>query len=120
MEQISTALASKMSNIEPVSMVSFRTSQGLEGQGTVVRLTPQSITFEVYSPRSVLRLSEVLTNFSIYADTRPIYSARAVVSNVINAGSVTVCEATLPGSLLDLDLFQMDQLSAILPSGFAS
>src|SRR6266571_5486516 len=103
MEYLTSAPPSDSAVGEAVSMVGFKTSQGLEVQATLIKLTPQSVTFEMYSPETVLRLSEMLSEFRIFADARPVYSGNAVVSGVMNAGTVTVCEVTLTGSLLDLD-----------------
>jgi extracellular factor (EF) 3-hydroxypalmitic acid methyl ester biosynthesis protein len=118
MEQISTATIFNMGSTEPLSMVSFKTSQGLEGQGTVTRVGPQSVTFEVYSPESILRLSEVLTTFNVYAGSRPIYSATAIVSSLISTGRVTICEVSLASSLLDLYLFPNGNVLESLPAAF--
>jgi hypothetical protein len=52
-------------SIEPANLITFKTSQGLEVQATVLRVGPHAVAFEVYSARSVLRLSEVLTDFTI-------------------------------------------------------
>ena len=118
MESLNAAPPSEAAVGETASMVGFTTSQGLEAQGTLIRLTPQSVTFELYSPQTVLRLSEVLSEFRIFADARPVYSGKAVVSGMMNAGTVTVCEVTLTGSLLDLDLFELGSPEKVLPEGF--
>src|SRR6266545_4653870 len=80
-------------------------SQGAELRGSVLRLLRHATAFEVYDPRLVLRLSEVLTDFKIYANERTLYLGRAVVSNVLNTGTMIVCEANLDESgWLDVDL----------------
>jgi extracellular factor (EF) 3-hydroxypalmitic acid methyl ester biosynthesis protein len=80
------------------------TSQGVELRGNVLRLLRHSTAFEVYDPRLVLRLSEVLTDFKIFANERTLYLGRAVVSNVLNTGTMIVCEARLEETgWLDVD-----------------
>jgi len=80
-------------------------SQGVELHGNVLRLSRHSAAFEVYDPRLVLRLSEVLTDFRIVASERTLYLGRSVVSNVLNMGTMIVCEATLVETgWLDVDL----------------
>jgi extracellular factor (EF) 3-hydroxypalmitic acid methyl ester biosynthesis protein len=106
--------------VEAATVVSFKTAQGIEMQGTLLRLTPQSVTFEVYSGPGTLRLSEVLSEFNLLADTRSIYAGSAVLSSMLYTGSMLVCEASLTGSLLDLDLFQLSHPERIIPQGFAA
>src|SRR5438105_15093834 len=84
------------------SLVSCQTSRGLELHATLLKLSRFQIAFEVYSTPGTLRLSEVLSDFRILIQGQPIYSGRAVVSNLINLGSVVVCEATLDEACLDL------------------
>src|SRR6266550_4545732 len=81
------------------SVVLGTTSQGGELRGNALRLSRHSAAFEIYDCRLVLRLSEVLTDFKIAANGRKIYSGRAVVSSVLNMGTLIVCEATLDESL---------------------
>ncbi|MEY2466669.1 MAG: extracellular factor 3-hydroxypalmitic acid methyl ester biosynthesis protein, partial [Verrucomicrobiota bacterium] len=71
------------------------TSQGNELQATLVRLTRYIAVFEIYSPALVLRTSEVFADLQIVLRERTIYSGRAVVRSIINAGSTVVCEVTL-------------------------
>ena len=85
--------------------ISCRNSQGAEIQATPVRLNRFAAVFEVYNPYSILQLSEVLLDFRIRIGDRLIYSGRAVVSNLVNAGIMLVCEAALEESWLDVDLF---------------
>jgi len=120
MEYLTSSPSSDPAVGEAVSMVGFKTSQGLEVQATLIKLTPQSVTFEMYSPETVLRLSEMLSEFRIFADTRSVYSGNAVISNMVSAGAVTVCEATLTGPLLELDLFQLGNPEKVFPAGFAA
>jgi extracellular factor (EF) 3-hydroxypalmitic acid methyl ester biosynthesis protein len=107
--------------IERDTIISCRNSQGAEIQATPVRLNRFAAVFEVYNPYSILQLSEVLLDFRISIGERLVYSGRAVVSNLVNAGIMLVCEAALEESWLDVDLFspltEPDQLRNEL-SGF--
>jgi extracellular factor (EF) 3-hydroxypalmitic acid methyl ester biosynthesis protein len=80
------------------SLVTFQTSEGLGLRGTLHRLTREQAVFETYSPEPVLRMSEVLTDFTLLRYDRPIYSGKAVVTNLIQAGPCTLCEAQLEGA----------------------
>lgn len=87
------------------TIISCRNSQGAEIQATPVRLNRFAVVFEVYNPYSILQLSEVLLDFRISIGERLLYSGRAVVSNIVNAGIMLVCEAALEEAWLDVDLF---------------
>src|SRR5215471_57240 len=86
------------------SLVSCENSQGLEIRAGVLRLTRHMVVFEIYAPFPILRLSEALNNFRILLGERTVYVGRAVVTNVVNAGALALCEATLEDSWLDVDL----------------
>jgi extracellular factor (EF) 3-hydroxypalmitic acid methyl ester biosynthesis protein len=79
-------------------IVVCQTSQGVEMRGGLLRLTRFLVVFELYSPSSILRVSEVFPNFKIIIRERTIYSGRAVIQNLVNAGLTVVCEATLSES----------------------
>ena len=87
------------------TLIVCRNSQGVEVRATALRLTRYLVVFEVYNPYSILQLSEVLSDFQIIMNERVVYSGRGVVSNLVNAGIVLVCEVALEESWLDLDLF---------------
>jgi len=91
------------------SVVAGQTSQGIEIQGTLLRLTRFLAVFEMYNPALVLRTSEVLTDFKIALRDRTVYSGRAVISSLVNTGGVMVCEVSLGDFWLELD--------ALLPGG---
>ncbi len=80
------------------SRVAFHTADGMELRGTLVRLTRHVVVFELYNPGATLRLSEALDKFGIVFQERMIYSGRAVVRGVVDAGTKIVCEATLDES----------------------
>jgi extracellular factor (EF) 3-hydroxypalmitic acid methyl ester biosynthesis protein len=77
------------------SLVTFQTSEGLGLRGTLHRVTPEQAVFETYSPEPVLRMSEVLTDFTLVRNERPVYSGKAVVANLIQSGPCTLCSAQL-------------------------
>lgn len=79
-------------------LVVARNNQGMEIQGTLVRLTRYLAVFEFYHPTVVLRTSEALEDFRIVFAQRAIYSGRAVVSSLVGTGAATLCEATLDES----------------------
>src|SRR5208282_2760689 len=77
------------------SRVMFQTHDGLELQGVPVRVTRHHVVFELYNPGMAPRLSEAINEFVIILQTRTVYSGRAVVRNVVDAGSKMVCDASL-------------------------
>lgn len=77
------------------SRVTFETRDGLELVGVPVRITRQQVTFELYNPDFIPRLSEAIDELTIFLRSRTVYSGRAVVSNLIDAGSKKVFEVTL-------------------------
>ncbi len=95
MEEISTRNGSDVDILGPFSKVTFKTSLGLEGQATLARLGPQSVTFEIHGPETVLQLSEMLSDLEIVADSNLVYSGKAVVTGLLNVGTATACEAAL-------------------------
>ena len=89
------------------SIIVCRTSQGYDFRATPLRITRDVVAFEVYNPYSILQLSEVLEEFRIIVNEQLIYSGRATVSNLVNTGSMLVCETTLDEAWLDVDLFAL-------------
>jgi len=87
------------------SFITCQNSQGTAVRGTSLRMTRYVIAFEVYNPFSILQLSEVLSEFQIFIRDKLVYSGRAVVSSMVNTGTVLVCEATLDEDWLEVDLF---------------
>jgi extracellular factor (EF) 3-hydroxypalmitic acid methyl ester biosynthesis protein len=77
------------------SQVTFQTMEGVKLCGTPVRVTRHGVVFELYNPGIAPRLSEVLGDFQILLQGQAVYSGRAVVRSVVDAGSKAVCEATL-------------------------
>ena len=95
-----------MSGEDRLSFVVCRSGQGAEVRGTLHRLTRFVAVFEVYNPYSILQLSEVLTDFRVFMNDRVVYSARAVIANLVNTGIMVICEASLSEEgWIDIDLF---------------
>src|ERR1035441_8267780 len=86
------------------STVLCENSQGLELHATLLRVSRFQAAFEVYGPPGILRTSEVLPKLKIVVQGRSVYSGRAVVSSLIQSGSVGVCEAALEEAGLDVNL----------------
>jgi extracellular factor (EF) 3-hydroxypalmitic acid methyl ester biosynthesis protein len=83
------------SSEQKTGLVVGQTSQGSEIHATLVRMTRFSAVFEIYNPALVLRTSEVIDNFKIIIRDRTIYSGRAIVRSLVNAGLTLVCEVKL-------------------------
>lgn len=77
------------------SWVSFRTSQGSEFRGNLVRLSPYAAAFELYHSEAVVQTSESLADFKIFLGQRAVYSGRAIVRSAIQTGSMVVCQTDL-------------------------
>jgi extracellular factor (EF) 3-hydroxypalmitic acid methyl ester biosynthesis protein len=83
-------------------MVVFKTSQGLDLQATLLKLTRFQAAFEVCGP-VVLRTSEVLQEFKIFVHERPVYCGKSVISSLVNTGTAVICEAKLEDAWLDIE-----------------
>lgn len=77
------------------SGVTFQTHDGLEMRGALIQVTRQHVVFELYYPGIAPRLSEAIDGFTIILQTRTVYSGRAVINSVVEAGAKTMCEAAL-------------------------
>jgi extracellular factor (EF) 3-hydroxypalmitic acid methyl ester biosynthesis protein len=101
------------------SHVTFQTREGVELRGALSRVTRPAVVFELYNPGFTPRLSETLDQFKIIFQERTIYSGRAVVSNIVDAGAKTVCHATLEEShWTDLNFAPASQLDDQLAKEF--
>ncbi len=96
------------------SRVAFQTHDGLGLRGVPVRITRHHIVFEVQSPVAVPQLSEALQKFQILLQGRTVYSGRAVVRNLVNAGAKIVCEATLD----EAQWTDLNQILALQKEGY--
>ena len=83
----------------------FKTREGVEARGAILRLARYAVAFEFCNPAVVLRTSEVLDKFKILLDGRMVYSGRAVVGGLIDTGSRTVCEVKLDDLRSETDFF---------------
>jgi extracellular factor (EF) 3-hydroxypalmitic acid methyl ester biosynthesis protein len=77
------------------SHVRFYVSDGAKKLALLKYFTPQSATFELNGDAATLRSSEVLGDFQIDFQGQSIYFGRAVVTNLVDSGSNTLCEVTL-------------------------
>jgi extracellular factor (EF) 3-hydroxypalmitic acid methyl ester biosynthesis protein len=84
----------------PESLLIYRSCEGLEMRAKPLHITPNHVVFETYSPGSILQISEVLNNLAIFIGSDPIYSGRATITGLVNAGAITVCEAKLENALV--------------------
>jgi extracellular factor (EF) 3-hydroxypalmitic acid methyl ester biosynthesis protein len=100
------------------SLAVFRTSQGVELRGNLLRFARHLVVLELYNPECVLQTSEVLSEFKIIWNDRALYAGRAVVRSLMHTGLVTVCEATLDDSWLDVDFSSSTDLPARLGGQF--
>lgn len=80
------------------SQVTFQTADGVTLHGALSRVTRHIAVFELYNPAVTPRFSEVLGEFTVVMLARTVYSGRAVVSKVLDAGTKVVCEAMLDES----------------------
>ncbi len=77
------------------SLVTCQTSQGVEIRAVLVRLTRYSAVLEIYNPGLVLRMSEVLEDCKILINGQLAYAGKAIVSSLVNTGTVLICEVKL-------------------------
>ena len=101
------------------NLVIGQSSQGVEIRASLLRLTRYIAVFEVYNPSLVLQVSEVLGEFKIVINERTIYAGRALVAGLVNAGTVTICEAKLDESGFMLASFAPGMEAGALHEGFA-
>lgn len=85
------------------SVVSFKNSQGDNGRGTLVSLSRNLAIFEVYNPYSIVQLSEVLQDLRLSRHGQPIYTGRAMVSNLVSTGLMLIVSAALVDPWSDLE-----------------
>ncbi len=75
--------------------VAFRTADGIQRHGVIVRVMPHTAYFEVHDPTLILRLSETLEDFQIVFQGQTTCSGRAVVCSIVESGFKTACEVSL-------------------------
>lgn len=115
---------SKMSEIKPAtefegSLIVFQTAQSGEIRGSLLKLTCHLAVVEIYNPNIILRSSEVLTDVKIVIQSRIIYSGRAVVSNLVTAGSMAMCELKLDEAKFDVASHLPASGQSLVEKGFS-
>ncbi len=91
------------------SMILFKNSQGESVRGTLMKLTRTTLVLEVYNPYSIVQLSEVLNQLTIFRGQEVVYEGRAVVSNLVNTGLMLIVSTTLVDSWKDLSKLNSDE-----------
>lgn len=97
---------------------SFKTSLGFKAQAPVVRLAPQSVTFELSAPDAILRVSELLSEFELSSGSLSVYNGKAVVTAMLHTGTALACEVALSSPLFELDSLRPSSPEHISSSGF--
>jgi extracellular factor (EF) 3-hydroxypalmitic acid methyl ester biosynthesis protein len=100
-------------------MVVCETSGGVEIHGTLVRLTRHAVSFEIHNVSDTLQMSEVLANLKILTRGQPIYSGRAVITNLVEAGPVLLCQANLRDTWAGISIGALAHQPAQLRGAFA-
>jgi extracellular factor (EF) 3-hydroxypalmitic acid methyl ester biosynthesis protein len=77
------------------NQVVFQTAEGLTLRGTPLHLNRHAVVWELHNPEMAPRMSETLGHFKIIFQERTVYAGRAVLSNLVDAGAKTVCDAAL-------------------------
>jgi extracellular factor (EF) 3-hydroxypalmitic acid methyl ester biosynthesis protein len=75
--------------------VVFKIHEDVELRGALIHTNRRMAIFELYNPAATPRVSEVLGNFSIILQDRTAYAGRAIVHNVMDAGTKLIIEAVL-------------------------
>jgi extracellular factor (EF) 3-hydroxypalmitic acid methyl ester biosynthesis protein len=75
--------------------VSFKTEAGANLVGVPVQVNRQAVVFELYGTKNTTLPSELVKDFKISLYGGEVYSGRAVILNLIDAGSKIICEARL-------------------------
>lgn len=86
--------------------VVFQAADGLELQGTVLRLSRHATAFELHPGAAALRTSEALGGFKIFTGDEMVYFGRAVVSGIVQAGTTAVVEVKLGNAESESAFFQ--------------
>jgi extracellular factor (EF) 3-hydroxypalmitic acid methyl ester biosynthesis protein len=98
--------AAPASGGEKGNLAVFKTRDGVELRGPILRLGRYAVAFEFCDPAVVLRASEVLDKFRVLVDGHMLYSGRAVVGGWIDAGGRTICEVKLDDPAAETDLLR--------------
>ena len=101
------------------TIVICENSRAAEIRGTVLRLAREEVCFEVYAASEMVLMSEVLTNLKILVRDQLMYSGRATVTSLTNAGPVFICNATLQDSWMEINLLNLAKQATELSGAFA-
>lgn len=118
MQQESVELGQSVSG--KLRTVSFKTGGSNLIEADIIRLSPQSAVFQLYTLQNSLRLSEVLTDFNILADDLAVYHGNGVVRSLVDLGTITVCEVELVDVFAGFDSLQPGGVRQATQSGFKS
>lgn len=99
-------------------MVVCETNRGVEIHGTLVRVTRLVVSFEIHNVSDTLQMSEVLTNLKILTRGQTIYSGRAVITNLVDAGPLLLCQANLRDNWAGLSIAALAQVPDQLRGAF--
>lgn len=69
--------------------------QGETARATIVNFQKKSLVIELYSPYSIVQVSEVLTDLTVRRGTRDAYVGKAVVVAMVNTGLTALVSLTL-------------------------
>lgn len=98
--------------------VSFKTSGLTKLEADIIRLSPNSVVFQVYSLQNTLRLSEVLTDFKLLSGDREVRSIKAVVRSLVDMGAITLAEVDLEWEIAEFGFFSPNEISDSIGSRF--
>jgi extracellular factor (EF) 3-hydroxypalmitic acid methyl ester biosynthesis protein len=78
----------------------------VELRGSINNMTRHRVVFEIYTPGTVLRTSEVLGDFRIFLQQNNVYVGRGIIANLVSTNTMVVCEATLEDGWVDPEMFE--------------
>ena len=96
-------------SIDPV--IVFRNSQGDIARGTLTHLQRRSLDMEIYTPNSIVQISEVLSELTIRIGTKTLYKGKAAVVSLVNTGLMSVASVTLHDEWQELETLGLDKES---------
>jgi extracellular factor (EF) 3-hydroxypalmitic acid methyl ester biosynthesis protein len=100
------------------STVVFSNSHESLIQARLLHFSHRLAIFETQSPDVIVQTSEVLLDFRILVNSRPIYSGRAIVTSSVTTGPTVICQASLEDAWLDLEAFKLVLKPKQLRAGF--
>ena len=75
--------------------ISFKTFLGTQLRGTLIRMTRHAATFELFSPKSVLNVSEILKEFRIDFHGQTMYFGTASIYSLIDSVDKVTVQVSL-------------------------